>query len=105
MCSPVDVPCGIKEGFASMVTNQFDILATKLGELAESGLTAVSTFWITNDDVQPDPIATQHGTTWTASDPVALLHGHTMALSITVFGFALLGDTLARLSDPTRRDA
>jgi peptide/nickel transport system permease protein len=28
-----------------------------------------------------------------------------VALSLTVFGFALLGDTLARLSDPTQRDA
>jgi peptide/nickel transport system permease protein len=27
-----------------------------------------------------------------------------VALSLTVFGFALLGDTLARLSDPTQRD-
>ncbi|MEV6287934.1 type IV secretion system protein [Kribbella sp. NPDC051770] len=90
MCSPVDVACGIKEGFATLVTNQFDILATKLGELAESGLTAVSTFWITNDEVQPAPIATHQGNTWTASDPVALLHNHTMALSITVFVIAVI---------------
>ncbi len=90
MCSPVDVPCGIKEGFASMVTNQFDLLATKLGELAQSGLAAVSTFWITNDDVQPAPIATEHGNTWTASEPVALLHSHTMTMSIAVFVIAVI---------------
>ena len=90
MCGPVDVPCGIKEGFASMVTNQFDMLATKLGELAESGLTAVSTFWITNKEVQPAPIATEHGNTWTASEPVALLHSHTMTLSIAVFVIAVI---------------
>jgi peptide/nickel transport system permease protein len=28
-----------------------------------------------------------------------------IALSLTVFGFALLGDSLAKITDPTRRDA
>ncbi|ONI67679.1 hypothetical protein BWI15_31775 [Kribbella sp. ALI-6-A] len=90
MCSVTDLRCSISEGFASVVSNQFETLAGKIGELAGSGLAAVSTFWIKNDAVQPDPIATQHGNSWTASEPVAFLHDRTLALAAAVFVIAVV---------------
>jgi hypothetical protein len=52
MCGKVEIGCNIKEGFQSMITNQFDNLAQRIGEMASSGLQAVSTFWIKIDSLR-----------------------------------------------------
>ena len=57
MCGKFEIGCSIKEGFQSIVSGQFDSLATKIGELASAGLQAVATFWMKIDSPTLDPDA------------------------------------------------
>ncbi|TCM45597.1 type IV secretion system protein [Kribbella sp. VKM Ac-2568] len=88
MCGKLEIGCSIKEGFQSIVTGQFDALATKIGELASAGLQAVATFWMKIDSPTLDP---QHSDTGTAaSGSIEFLHGHALAVSGAIFTFAIL---------------
>jgi type IV secretion system protein TrbL len=99
-CGKVEIGCNIKEGFQSMMTDQFDNLAHRIGEMAASGLHAVSTFWIkvdsptlSNQHVKagctPVP-STASCSTFTDTGPVAFLHSHVLEVSLSIFSLAVL---------------
>ena len=100
MCGKVEIGCNIKEGFQSMITNQFDNLAQRIGEMASSGLQAVSTFWIKIDSptlsnehlrkgCTPAP-KTASCSTFTDTGPIAFLHSHVLEVSLSIFSLAVL---------------
>jgi hypothetical protein len=100
MCGKVEIGCNIKEGFQSMITNQFDNLAQRIGEMASSGLQAVSTFWIkidsptlSNEHIKegctPVP-KTASCSTFTDTGPIAFLHSHVLEVSFSIFTLAVL---------------
>lgn len=100
MCGKIEVGCNIKEGFQSIITNQFDNLAQRIGEMAFSGLQAVSTFWIKIDSptlsiehvkkgCTPVP-NTLSCSTFTDTAPIAFLHSQVLAVSLSIFSLAIL---------------
>jgi type IV secretion system protein TrbL len=100
MCGKVEIGCNIKEGFQSMITNQFDNLAQRIGEMAVSGLQAVSTFWIRIDSptlsnehlkegCTPVP-KTASCSTFTDTGPIAFLHSQVLEVSLSIFTLTVL---------------
>ena len=100
MCGKVEIGCNIKEGFQSMITDQFDNLAQRIGEMAVSGLQAVATFWmkidsptLSNEHVKagctPVP-KTASCSTFTDTGPIAFLHSHVLEVSLSIFSLAIL---------------
>jgi type IV secretion system protein TrbL len=100
MCGKVEIGCNIKEGFQSMITNQFDNLSQRMGETASTGLEAVAAFWIkidsptlsnehVKDGCTPAP-KTASCSTFTDTGPIAFLHSHVLAVSLSIFSLAIL---------------
>jgi hypothetical protein len=88
MCGKVDLGCQLREGLQGVVTDQFEELARRVGELASSGLQAVATFWIKVDSPTVATQTTGHG--WHESAPVDFLHSHVLDLSISIVTVAML---------------
>ncbi|MDX6295787.1 MAG: hypothetical protein QOH50_4862 [Kribbellaceae bacterium] len=100
MCGKVEIGCNIKEGFQSMITDQFDNLSQRMGETASTGLEAVAAFWIkidsptlsnehVKDGCTPAP-KTASCSTFTDTGPIAFLHSHVLAVSLSIFSLAIL---------------
>ncbi|WP_158307253.1 hypothetical protein [Kribbella flavida] len=83
----MELSCSIREGFATLVTNQFESLAAKVGETATTGLEAVATFWVRIDS---PTLATQQGSDWTLNGPVQTLHDNVLWVTGTIFCIAVL---------------
>jgi type IV secretion system protein TrbL len=86
MCSKIEVRCNIREGFQTVVTSQFDALATKIGETASAGLQAIATFWVKTDS----PALADPSAGWTETGPVAYLRDNVMMLTVPVFTLAII---------------
>jgi type IV secretion system protein TrbL len=99
MCGKLEVGCNIREGFQSVVTNQFDELSRRIGEMAVAGLQAVSTFWM---EIDSPTLATSYSTpgctpgpensceTWVNSGTVGFLHSHVTTVSFSIFTLAII---------------
>ena len=90
MCGPTDLECHVMEGVQSAATNWFDNFTRLSTDFFSTALNSLATFWVKPKTPVSLGTLSADGSTWTDSKTVAFVHEKTLALTLTIFGLAIV---------------